>query len=131
MKITYKDFFGLKIWVGITTEEKQYLREMKRFNISDPSSWLLDGAFAATHFFKPLSGNGNEKGKYICIICINPNLTRFGAYGLLVHETIHVMQWIKDIMKEDKIGNEMEAYATQGIASFLWNEYDTLKKKKK
>lgn len=80
------------------------------------------------HPFYPT--NGSESGKKICLVCISSNLTRFGAYGLLVHEAVHIMQEIKEIMREDKIGHEMEAYAVQGIASFLWDSYDQLKKKK-
>ncbi len=37
-------------------------------------------------------------------------------------------QYIKEVMKEEKIGMEMEAYAMQGISSFLWNEYDKEKR---
>lgn len=128
MTITYKDFFGLKIWVGLTINEKSYAKEMKRMSISDPSPWLVNDSFATTHAFNPMSGE--EKGKHIIIICIKKNLTRFGAYGLLVHEAVHVMQTIKEIMREDKIGNEMEAYATQGISSFLWDTYEKMKAKR-
>jgi hypothetical protein len=90
-------------------------------------SRLNKGSSATTHYLDPSSA----KSKHICLICIKGNLTRFGAYGLLVHEAVHVMQRIKEIFNEDKIGMEMEAYATQGIASFLWNEYDNQKKRKK
>lgn len=127
MTLSYKDFFGLKIWVGITLNEKSYLKEMKRIGIKDPGPYLLDNAMAVTHFLYPQTGN--EKGKHIMIVCISNKLTKFGAYGLLVHEAVHVMQEIKEIMREEKIGREMEAYATQGVSCFLWNEYDELKKK--
>ena len=126
MKVAYKDFFGLKVWVGITVNEKAYLIEMGRLKIKDPSPWLLERAAATTHFIDP----DKSSSKHICLICIEKNLTRFGAYGLLVHEAVHVMQRIKEIFNEDKIGHEMEAYALQGIACFLWDEYDKQRKKK-
>jgi hypothetical protein len=122
--IIYKDLFGLKIWVGLTVSEKAYLKEMRRLKIKEPSPFLLDSASATTHFICP----SNSNSKHICLICIKPNLTRFGAYGLLVHEAVHVMQQIKDIFREDRIGHEMEAYAVQGIASFLWDTFDGRKK---
>lgn len=122
--IAYKDFFGLKIWVGITLDEKAYAREMKRYKIKKPSDFLIADSCATTHFLDP----SNAQSKHICIICIKRGLTRFAAYGLLVHEAVHVMQKIKDIMREDRIGMEMEAYATQGISCFLWNEYDKLRR---
>jgi len=125
-KIVYKDFFGPKIWVGITVSERAYAREMKRLRINEPHPFLNCGASATTHYIDPTSANS----KHICLICIKRNLTRFGAYGLLVHEAVHVMQRITDIFNEDRIGMEMEAYATQGIATFLWNEFDNLKKRK-
>ena len=124
MKIPYKDFFGLKIWVGIIASEKCYLKEMKRLKIKNPTSWLLDNSAATLHVYEPKE---NLIKKHICLVCIESNLTRFSAYGLLVHEATHILQYIKEIMREDKIGNEMEAYAMQGISCFLWNEYDRLK----
>jgi hypothetical protein len=124
--ISYKDFFGLKVWVGITLTEKAYAKEMARLKIAAPRPFLNTGSSATTHYLDPDSASS----KHICLICIKSNLTRFGAYGLLVHEAVHVMQRIKEIFNEDKIGMEMEAYATQGITSFLWNEYDNQKKRK-
>jgi len=126
MSIKYKDFFGLKIWVGITLNEKSYLKEMKRYKVISPSNFLLDTSSATTHFLDPKVENMSDR--HICLICIKNNLTRFAAYGLLVHEATHVLQKIKKIMREDQIGEEMEAYAMQGISSFLWDNYDELKK---
>lgn len=124
--ISYKDFFGLKIWVGITASEKAYAREMKRLKITETHPFLVTGSSATTHYLDPTSYNS----KHICLICIKDDLTRFGAYGLLVHEAVHVLQKIKEIFNEEKIGMEMEAYATQGIACYLWNEYDDLRKRR-
>jgi hypothetical protein len=124
--IAYKDFFGLKIWVGLIISDKAYAKEMKRLGLKNPNPFVVEGASATTHYLDPSSA----KSKHICLICIKPDLTRFGAYGLLVHEAVHVMQRIKEIFREDKIGAEMEAYATQGICSFLWEEYDDLKRRR-
>ena len=124
--ISYKDFFGLKVWVGITLSEKSYMKEMKRLKINNPHGFLDETASAMTHYIDP----DNHNSKHICLITIKNNLTKFGAYGLLVHEAVHVMQRVKEIFREDKIGHEMEAYATQGISCFLWSEYDEQKRRK-
>ena len=122
-RLSYKDFFGLEIWVGLTVCPEAYRREMTRLKITSPSSFLVDTASATTHYIEPTA----RHRKNICLITIKTGLTKFNAYGLLVHESVHVVQRIKEIMHEEKIGYEMEAYAVQAISCFLWNEYDRQK----
>jgi hypothetical protein len=107
-------------YVGLCTDEKSFRRELKRLGIpkDEIPTWLRDTADATVHELA-------YKGKQCAIVCIRKSRrhTRVEIDGLLIHEAVHVWQWIKGVIREDKPSPEFEAYAIQRLAMNLMSAY--------
>jgi hypothetical protein len=62
----------------------------------------------------------------LCFVCINESAMDcvLAAYGLLVHESVHVWQHACTVIGERKAGEEIEAYSIQSIAQTLIDDYN-------
>ena len=106
---------------ALCMDEAEYLREMKRLRIKDPTAFLLEGKPATTHFFSLKDGNGEGTA----IVCIRPSPEQdsIAIATLLVHEAVHIWQCECEGMGEGSPGDGIEAYSIQRISSNLMRAY--------
>lgn len=73
------------------------------------------------------------KGRPACIVRMPlcPNTTIEQYHALLVHEAVHVWQFIRERIGEDSPSSEFEAYSIQGIAQELMLAFKAQRRKKK
>jgi hypothetical protein len=103
--------------------EKEYYAELKKLEVP-PNKWnTFDGkGNAVVNHFKL------DDGKCIAIVCMDGEIakTKSGPQVacLLVHEAVHIWQrHAVEIGSFNDHGDEEEAYAIQGIAQSLMEEY--------
>lgn len=126
-KIKYCDtsLFISPIYYGLCTSEKAFNKELKRLKI--PKSQRGDfisneWSDATVHYFE-------KDDKEILIVCIDKkknkeaNANPIEIVGLLVHESVHIWQKIKQHIGEDYPSVEFEAYSIQKISQELINAY--------
>lgn len=110
-------YFNIGPWpgyVGFTTCEKAFAKEMKRLRIPGTVDYLpTSHANAATHFLE-------KNGKTIAIIVMpkfNARVASREMYvALLAHEAMHVIQQMQeDLARGKTLGSEAEAYLIQQI----------------
>jgi hypothetical protein len=108
--------------------EKDYLSEIKKLKIplDDVGSWLGDGAKATSHFFEI----NNER---VCIVCLDDSkkIDAVSKVSTIVHEAVHIWQYICKYIGEENPSEEFEAYSIQRITYELLLAYDRAKTKKK
>lgn len=109
---------------ALCTSEKQFKKYLKKIGITDGNPFLLNGANATVHFFE-------VDGDHHAIVCIGDasEVSEIQANMLLVHESVHIWQRIKELMGEDSPSAEFEAYAIQRISQNLIYAYKDLKGK--
>lgn len=120
-------YFNIGPWpgyVGFTTSQKAFAKEMKRLAIEQEVAFSAhERANATTHFFE-------KNGKTIAIIAM-PSFDE-GAHSreqyaaLVAHEAMHVIQAMQDELAAGKtLGSEAEAYLIQQIVQeslqIAWN----------
>ena len=118
--IAYLNMGSWPIYVGFTTDPKAYKKEMKRMAVKHPPPFINHGADATCHTYQ----NGN---KVTAIICIRKDHKRDPVQicGLLVHESVHVWQHLREVIGETNPGKETEAYVIQHIAQWCMSQYST------
>jgi hypothetical protein len=113
---------------GLVLTEKDYLAEVKKLKIpqSDIGNWLGDGAKATAHIF-------NIGGKGVCIVALDDDkrIDATSKVCTLVHEAVHIWQYICKYIGEDNPSEEFEAYSIQEITHQLLLCYEKTKRKKK
>jgi hypothetical protein len=67
----------------------------------------------------------NDKGKYLCVVQIGDTseFSLVQVHGLLLHESVHVWQKLRNVMCEDCPSIEFEAYSIQRIALDLFEAF--------
>lgn len=68
-----------------------------------------------------------KSGGVMCLIALDKNLSREDVIDVLVHECVHVFQFIKEEMGEEVASDEFEAYSIQRIFKDLYNELKGMK----
>lgn len=105
--------------VAICVDENAYLREMYRFGIKVPSSFVISGMAATMHWLDDTTGTGES----VAIVCIDPekakDLDGIQLACLIVHEAVHVFQNICQHWGEDSPSKEFEAYSIQRLSQQL------------
>ncbi len=123
VKWVKRDLVLAPLSIGLCQSKKEFKRELKRLKIplSECSPWISVG-----HDGKMWEFNNVPRchGK-CCIVCvrIKKGNTPLEVVGLIIHESIHVWQSIKDIIGERYPSAEFEAYAIQSIAQRLIGAY--------
>jgi hypothetical protein len=108
-------------FLGLCKSEDAFLREMRKLGIPKEKwpEWIRNEHSGATaHWF------AHPKRGRIAIVCIRPGrrlLTE--TYALLVHEAVHIWQWIKEDIGEDEPSKEFEAYSIQRLSLNLMGAY--------
>jgi hypothetical protein len=126
-KIEYFDMGGIPLYVGIALTEKSFKKEMKRLNVKEPPAFVPEKADACCHTFdKP-------DGKIACIIAIKEPRKRpvQQVYALLVHESVHVWQRVREAMNESEPSREFEAYTVQWISQQCFYAVEEFRKRRK
>ncbi len=101
-------------FVGFTTDQKAFKRELKRLAVTEPVDFLATArANATTHYFE-------REGSTTAIITMGkPKNVSFEQYAALAaHEAVHVVQALWQDIGEKKPGWEAEAYLVQHIVQF-------------
>ena len=109
----------LPVPFGFCPNKKTWDKEMKRRKIKEP----YPKSDARCTFFE-----GNKTTSKFILVAIpnteydkNDNLVEIT--GLLVHESLHVLQFQKEVMGEDSHPIEYDAYILQYIFQSLYSEY--------
>lgn len=113
-----------RCYIGLCLSEKAWRREMKRFGCPDEP--FPEAAGNCTTFSKD--------DKTSLIVTIHPEKAKgqppIVVLGLLVHESVHVWQAIRDDMGERSPSIEFEAYTVQAIfQELMWAWEDRSKKR--
>lgn len=110
-KVSYLDMGQWPVYVGFTTSESAFKKELKRLGAGNTEFVKDDFADASTHFLH------SDKGNHAAIIALKEKndwvLDQVAA--LVAHEATHVAQWVFDCIGEDKAGKETEAYLIQYV----------------
>ncbi len=118
---------------AICTDEAEFKRELKRLRVpvKEWPDFVGDGmnsrSDATTHFFE----NNKDKDIGLCaIVCIkaSKSWTTAGLHGLIVHEAVHIWQFVCKELGERNPGPEFEAYSIQAISQNLISAYNNKKK---
>lgn len=118
-----RDLFVSPFYYTLCTTEKHFKKVLKHLKIkkSDHPSFLKnDHCDATVHWFEATDN------KICTVVCINNKEGRklTTVHGLLVHETVHIWQRVKERVGEHSPSDEFEAYAIQTLAQRLMEEYD-------
>jgi len=108
------------IFIGLCLSEKQFNKECKKLKIPEEliPEFTGSGDDGRTHYLT------NEKCDNVCLVCINnyKNIGKSELIGLLVHESVHIWQFIKNDIQEKNASSEFEAYCMQAIVQELFNK---------
>lgn len=91
------------------------LKHLKKLNIGPELISLPSGANASTNFIC------NEDGSDLRVVVFLPyaDVSIIQQQGLVVHESVHIWQEIKTMMREKDPSIEFEAYSIQRISQDL------------
>lgn len=109
--------------------EEQYHKELKRLKVPK-DEW---GEFTIRGQRATVRRVVCEGCTPVAIVCIRPTTekTIHQINAVLVHEAVHLWQWMKELIGEDEPSIEFEAYSIQGMAQRLFYAYDELTRKRK
>lgn len=121
--VTYLEPAGWPVVIGAALSEVAFAKEMIRLDVDNPTEFVPAGAAAAT--LRIESENENDT----ILVCMDLKTaqrkhTLNDLRSLLVHEAVHVWQFIKIASGEDKPGMETEAYFIQYIVQWLFKLLD-------
>lgn len=109
-RIHYLNLGPFPGYVGFTTSNDAFQREMRRLNVKGEIGFVSnERSNATTHFL-------SNHGKSLAIICMQPHSRRHSKEqyaALLAHEATHVVQEMRQDLGE--LGREAEAYLVQQI----------------
>lgn len=108
--INYFNMGPWPVYVGFTTSEKAFKREMKRLKVDGVPFIMNDHSNASAHYL-------THEGDLTVIITMQPVGDRpvEQVAGLIAHEAVHVAQELWDNIGERNPGREAEAYLVQMI----------------
>jgi hypothetical protein len=116
-----RQLFISPIHYGLVVSEKALHRELRRLNVPR-SRWpeRSGPADATTHKLE------KGDGQLAALVYIHPRrkVSRNQTAALIVHEAVHVWQWIREVIGETHPSAEFEAYAVQRITQELLEKYD-------
>lgn len=103
---------------------RQFEEELKSLKVPKnqwPSFLANEHCGATTHFIE-------FRGKPVAIVCLKQDKkrTEWEVLGLLVHEAVHIWQFIKENIGEKEPSSEFEAYSVQWVSQELmwaWNHW--------
>lgn len=118
-KVIWLDRGWQPVAIGFVPSKSAWDSEMKRLrsDIEYPAHRMAGGL---TH----LSRN-ETTGESLILVCCHPNSERdaMSVIMTLVHEAVHVWQFLREEIGEKNPGIELEAYGIEHIAEGLINAY--------
>lgn len=100
--------------------EKALHKELKNLGLplNEWPGFIKRSSYATTHFF-------TNDGKECAIVCLGSTkgFTGIQVAAIICHEAVHVWQYFRRSIGEDKPGDETEAYAIQTITQRLMESY--------
>lgn len=103
------------MWYAYCPTEKDFRREMRRAG-HDDYPWPEHAGCCVAY--------DDAVGERRCLVVINADLDADPSVGigLLVHECVHVVQWIVRTMVDDAPSDEFYAYSTQAVFQELLSD---------
>lgn len=106
--------------IGLCVSEESFIKELRRLKVPQKNwpEFVPKNKDGRVHLF--------QNNKALCaILCIRENnkATRNEITGLIVHESVHIWQEIRDAKNEYHPSAEYEAEAIQNISQRLIEEY--------
>lgn len=118
-----QSLFRTSVWYTLCTTEEMFYAEMKKCGVPEhkAGSWVTNEYSGATAHQFVIA----ENGKPCVVVCIRTRdyHTPIQIAGLLVHEAVHIWQYICERIGEDSPSHEFEAYSVQWLAQELMEEY--------
>lgn len=110
-------------YFGLCLSKEAFQRELRRLKLPRekwPEWQRSRNAGATAHWLEH-----GATGRRFAIVClkVRRGVTRVQIDALLVHEAVHVWQWIKEDIGEDAPSKEFEAYSIQRLAQTLMAAY--------
>jgi hypothetical protein len=112
--IEYLNMGPWPVYVGFTTSEPAFAKEMKRLGLSDVAFLGRERASATVHTL-------THGGEMTFILAMLPakGRTKEQYAALVAHEAVHIAQGIKEeVSANDHLGRESEAYLVQHIVQW-------------
>lgn len=110
-------------FMAFVPNEKAWNKEMKKLKENEP----YPTAAGHTHFFPKTQWHGP-----CCLVTLRDELekthTPLEISGVMVHECVHVFQFLKNVIGEDDPGMEMEAYTIQYIYTNMMNAFEEMRR---
>lgn len=107
-------------YMTLCLSEDEYLKAVKHCKVKNPDRWLSPRMMACVHYWE-------QDDKSICIVCLMPDIEKhfdpIAVASMLVHESVHIFQYLCRSIGEDNPGVEFEAYSIQRISETLMREY--------
>lgn len=106
------------VYIGLCTSELSYTRELKRLNAEPKGEWLEGTEVGKVHPFE------DSDGGVILIVCVKPTDSVRDLQATIVHESVHVWQFVKEYIGENEPSKEFEAYSVENIYTTLMGAYN-------
>lgn len=111
--IRYFNMGPWPVFVGFTTSEEAFAKEMERLKIEGVNFLARERAHATVHILE-------RSGSLTFIIAMAPfnprRVTREMYAALVAHEAVHIIQEMQnELAKGESLGKEAEAYLVQQI----------------
>ena len=128
IKYIDRDILTSPYCIGLCQSEKAFMKELIRLKIPirNIPEWVSEGKDACVHYL--MDNNAIEKCVIVCIR-ERKNTKYDEIVGLIIHEAVHVWQWICEEINERAPSTEFEAYAIQNISQKFISEYKIRGKK--
>lgn len=107
--------------------EADFKAQLRRMKIpkADRPPFTCEDASGVCHLF--------STPRHLAIIALGSTKgqSQEYIYSTIIHESVHIKQWLQELMDEDKMGEETEAYLVESITYNLMRSYKQLSKKSK
>lgn len=112
-------------YMGLCKTQKAFEQELRKMKVPLKAwpEFVPPNCRAQVHFFEsptPLSR--------CAIVCVSPlharGRSKVSIYSTLVHESVHIWQWVKEALGEHYPSKEFEAYSIQSISLGLMEAWD-------
>lgn len=118
--IKYFDMGPYPIYLGFTVNYAKFNLEMKRLGVEGAPLWVNGGSDATTHFLT----KDDTPVHNTAIICIKrrKGITEAQVTAMVVHEVVHVWEFINKCMRTSCPGGEHQAYGIQFMVQRILEE---------
>jgi hypothetical protein len=113
---------------GLCLSERDFKRASAAYYLETEDGWKAKDALACAHELKDAD---NNTAKIVVCMDRKPSWSDAAIYSLLVHESVHVWQFIKKAIGEKRPGIEQEAYSVERIAHNLFESYKQQTRRRK